>query len=100
MAKLPVFGKVIAGTQPEYLHPEYRSSMKRAPTRPLILLPHSLSEKTGPVFGQDCVCATDCDLTTQHAGAPLGERIVVSGRLLNEGGRPVPSALIEVWQAN
>jgi len=100
MAKLPVFAKVIAGTQPEYLHPDYRSSVKRAPTRPLILLPHLLSERTGPVFGQDCVSATDCDLTAQHTGAPLGERIAVGGRLLDEGGRPVRGALIEVWQAN
>jgi len=100
MRKLPFFAKVPAGTQPEYLHPEYCSSVKRAPTRPLILLPHSLSERTGPVFGQDCLTATDCDLTAQHAGAPLGERIVVSGRVLDEGGRPVRSALIEVWQAN
>jgi len=100
MAKLPVFAKVPAGTQPEYLHPEYRSSVKRAPTRPLILLPHSFSERTGPVFGQDCVGATDCDLTAQHASAPLGERIAVSGRLLDERGRPVRGALIEVWQAN
>src|SRR5258705_6735005 len=99
MAKLPVFAKVIAGTQPEYLHPDYRSSVKRAPTRPLVLLPHSLSERTGPVFGQNCVRATDSDLTAQHAGAPLGERIAVSGRLLDEGGRPVRGALIEVWQA-
>jgi protocatechuate 3,4-dioxygenase, beta subunit len=100
MARWPVFEKILAGTQPEYLHPEYRSSLKRAPTRPLILLPHSLSERSGPVFGQDCVGPHDCDLTAQHAGAPLGERIAVSGTVLDEGGRPVPGALIEVWQAN
>src|SRR6266436_10378387 len=100
MAKLPVFAKVIAGTQPQYLHPAYRSSVKRAPTQPLIILPHTLSERTGPVFGQSCISANDHDLTAQHAGPPLGERIVVTGRLLDEGGRPVRGALIEVWQAN
>ena len=95
-----VFGTVAVGTQPEYLHPAYRSSLKRAPTRPLILLAHTLSERTGPVFGQEVVHSSDHDLTAQHAGAPLGERIVVSGRVLDEGGRPVQGALIEVWQAN
>jgi len=100
MEKLPVFDRVRPGTQPEYLHSPYRSSIKRAPTQPLILLPHTISERTGPVFGHAAVAATDSDLTAQHAGAPLGERIVVSGRVLDEGGRPVRGALIEVWQAN
>jgi protocatechuate 3,4-dioxygenase beta subunit len=100
MAKLPVFPRLMAGTQPEYLHPEYRSSVKRAPTRPLVLLPHTLSERSAPVFGQNCVAPTDCDLTAQHNGPPLGERIAVSGQLLDEGGRPVRGALVEIWQAN
>jgi protocatechuate 3,4-dioxygenase, beta subunit len=100
MAEPPIFGKLASGTQPNYLHPEYRSSVKRAPTRPLIVLPHTLSERTGPVFGQDAVRERDHDLTAQHAGEPLGERIAISGRLLNEDGKPVRGALIEVWQAN
>jgi len=66
----------------------------------LIVLPHTLSERTGPVFGQDMVRESDRDLTAQHAGEPLGERILISGRLLDEGGKPVRGALIEVWQAN
>jgi len=100
MAEPPIFVKLANGTQPQYLHPEYRSSVKRAPTRPLIVLPHTLSERTGPVFGQDLVRESDRDLTAQHAGEPLGERIVISGRLLDEGGKPLRGALIEVWQAN
>src|SRR5712692_686522 len=100
MPEPPVFERIKAGTQPEYLHPAYRSSEKRAPTRPLILLPYTLSERTGPVFGRELVRPTDSDLTAQHAGAPLGERIVVTGRVLDEGGKPVRGALIEVWQAN
>ena len=100
MAEPPIFGKLASGTQPHYLHPGYRSSVKRAPTRPLIVLPHTLSERTGPVFGQDMVRESDRDLTAQHAGDPLGERIVISGRLLDEGAKPVRGALIEVWQAN
>jgi protocatechuate 3,4-dioxygenase beta subunit len=80
--------------------PEYKSTLKRAPSQPLILLPHTLSETTGPVFGHVAVKAGDSDLTRQHEGEPLGERIIVSGRVLDEDGRPVPHTLIEIWQAN
>ena len=100
MPELAKFDPVRLGTQPEYLHPEYKSSVKRAPKQPLILLPHTLSEITGPVFGQNAVRPTDGDLTAQHAAAPLGERIVVTGKVLDGGGRPVRGALLEVWQAN
>lgn len=88
------------GSEPEYLHPPYQSSVRRAPTRPLVLLPHTLSEVTGPVFGHRDVTPSDLDLTARHAGEPLGERIIVSGRVLDEGGRPVPHTLVEIWQAN
>jgi len=100
MNPLPVFLKVPPGTQPEYLHLPYKSSRKRAPTKPLVLMPQTLSETTGPVFGHAAVSASDSDLTAQHAGQPAGERIVVSGRVLDEGGAPVCGALVEVWQAN
>jgi protocatechuate 3,4-dioxygenase, beta subunit len=87
-------------TQPPYLYPRYRPTVKRSPTRPLVPLPHTLTEVTGPVFGYDDVKPTDNDLTRQHDGAPIGERIIVSGRLLDENSRPVAHALIELWQAN
>jgi protocatechuate 3,4-dioxygenase beta subunit len=89
-----------AGTQPDYLYPPYRSTVKRAPTRPLVATPQTLSEITGPLFGPDDIGALDSDLTRQHEGAPLGERIIVSGRVLDDNGRPVTGALVEVWQAN
>jgi protocatechuate 3,4-dioxygenase beta subunit len=89
-----------AGTQPDYLFPPYASTVKRAPTRPLVVLPHTLTELTGPVFGHDEVRAEDHDLTRQHRGQPIGERIVVSGRVLDENARPVPHTLVEIWQAN
>ncbi|MDQ3259660.1 MAG: protocatechuate 3,4-dioxygenase subunit beta [Pseudomonadota bacterium] len=89
-----------AGTQPEYLYPPYVSSQKRAPTQPLVMLPHSLTEITGPVFGAGDVGPSDHDLTGQPTGEPLGERITVSGRVLDENNRPVPHTLIELWQAN
>jgi protocatechuate 3,4-dioxygenase beta subunit len=87
-------------TQPPYLYPPYRSTVKRSPSQPLVLLPHTLSEVTGPVFGYDDVKPTDNDLTRQHGGEPIGERIVVSGRVLDENSRPVAHALVELWQAN
>ena len=87
-------------TQPEYLYPPYRSTVKRSPTKPLVLLPHTLSEITGPVFGSDDVKPGDSDLTNQHKGQPLGERIAVSGRLLDENSKPIANALIEMWQCN
>jgi protocatechuate 3,4-dioxygenase beta subunit len=87
-------------TQPEYLFPKYASTVKRAPTQPLVVLPHTLSEVTAPVFGYEEVKPADADLTKQHKGEPLGERIVVSGRVLDENGKPVSDMLIEIWQAN
>jgi protocatechuate 3,4-dioxygenase beta subunit len=94
------YRKPAPGSQPEYLFPKYASTVKRAPSQPLVILPHTLSELTAPVFGHDEVKPGDSDLTRQHPGEPLGERIVVSGRVLDEDGKPVPSILVEIWQAN
>ncbi|QCI65075.1 protocatechuate 3,4-dioxygenase subunit beta [Phreatobacter stygius] len=85
---------------PPSLHPSYTSTVLRAPKKPLIIVPHTLSELTGPVYGHDKVTETDSDLTRQHDGEPQGERIIVTGRVLDEDGRPVPNALVELWQAN
>lgn len=88
------------GSMPAHPFAEYRSNPPRCPVRPLVPLPHSLSEITGPVYGHETVRPEEADLTAQHAGEPLGERIVVTGRLMDEDGRPVPHSLIEIWQAN
>ncbi|RJQ72349.1 protocatechuate 3,4-dioxygenase subunit beta [Pseudonocardiaceae bacterium YIM PH 21723] len=80
--------------------PEYRSSMLRAPSQPLVVLPHRLTEITGPLFGESDVRPEESDLTTQHDGEPLGERIVVHGSVRDGSGRPVPNTLLELWQAN
>ncbi len=85
---------------PPSLHPDYKSTVKRSPSRGLVIIPQTLSEITGPVYGHETVDAADSDLTRQHAGVPLGERIIIEGRVLDEDGRPVPNTLIEVWQAN
>jgi protocatechuate 3,4-dioxygenase beta subunit len=88
------------GTQPEGNYAGYRATARRAPAQPLIYLPHTLSEVTGPVFGHEKIAEADNDLTRQHSGDPLGERIIVSGRVLDGDGRPVSNSLIEIWQAN
>ena len=81
-------------------YPAYRSTTKRAPLKPLVIVPHTLSELTGPVYGHETVRECDNDLTVQHAGEPLGERIIVHGRVLDEDGRGVANTLVELWQAN
>src|SRR5215203_3888384 len=81
-------------------YPDYRSTRLRQPLAPLVPLPERLTELTGPVLGEGRVGERDHDLTVQHAGEPLGERIVVTGRVLDGDGRPVPGSLVEVWQAN
>jgi protocatechuate 3,4-dioxygenase beta subunit len=85
---------------PPYLYPEYVATRLRSPTRPLVILPHTLSELTGPVYGENAVGELDHDLTRQHAGEPVGQRITVSGRVLDTDGRPLVGQLIEIWQAN
>lgn len=85
---------------PAALYPAYKSTVKRSPRHPLVLVPHTLSELTGPVYGHDSVRPGDEDLTRQHPGEPIGERIIVHGRVLDEDGRPVPDTLVEIWQAN
>jgi len=94
------YRKALPGTQPEYLHPPYRSSARRAPTQPPISLPDTLSEITGPIFPKDIVGAKACDLTRQGRTEPLGERIIVTGKVMDEDGRPVRESLVEIWQAN
>jgi protocatechuate 3,4-dioxygenase beta subunit len=91
--------------RPEDVHPpldspEYRSTALRHPTEPLIHVPQTLSELTGPLLGPGRVGELDHDLTRQHAEEPQGQRIIVYGKVLESGGRPVPDTLVEIWQAN
>jgi protocatechuate 3,4-dioxygenase, beta subunit len=88
------------GEQPEHLYPGYESTRLRAPKRPLTILPHTLTEVTGPVYGHERIGPVDNDLTVQHDGEPLGERIIVHGRVLDGEGRAVRNSLVEIWQAN
>lgn len=89
-------------TQPSWLVPNYRSSVSRSPGRAPVPLVQTLSETTGPVYGHGAVGPLDHDLTQNGVtdGAPLGERIIVTGRVLDEDDRPQPNTLIEIWQCN
>jgi protocatechuate 3,4-dioxygenase beta subunit len=88
------------GPEVQLDYPGYRSTRLRAPKLPLVTLPEELHPADGPVFGEGTVGELDHDLTRQHEGEPLGERIVVHGRILDEDGRPQQNTLVEVWQAN
>jgi protocatechuate 3,4-dioxygenase beta subunit len=96
---LSPYRRVAPGVHPP-ADPAYRSTVLRHPKEPLIAIPQTLSEVTGPAFPYTRVGAIDNDLTRQHAAEPIGERIVVEGRVLDEDGRPVPETLVEIWQAN
>ena len=96
----PVEKNVFAGTQPRLLYPPYASTVRRAPSKPLIRLPASYADLMAPVYGYMPIGDTDNDLTRQHDGEPLGERIVVAGQVLDEDGRAVPHTLVEIWLCN
>jgi protocatechuate 3,4-dioxygenase beta subunit len=87
-------------SQPPSLHPPYRSTVLRAPREPLVRIPQTLTELTGPAEWDALMGPAMADLTRQHAGEPIGQRIVVAGRVLDEAGRPVPRTVLEIWQAN
>jgi len=88
------------GTQPPNDYPGYKSTAKRHPLRAPVKVAHTLTETTGPTFKGRWYGKTLADLTRQHKGEPLGERIIVAGRVLDEDARPVPNTLVELWQAN
>lgn len=96
----PVETSAFVGTQPPLLYPPYASTVRRAPSQPLIRVPANYADLAAPVYGYMPIGETDNDLTRQHEGEPLGERIIVGGQVLDEDGRAVPHTLIEIWQCN
>jgi protocatechuate 3,4-dioxygenase, beta subunit len=94
------FRRPAAGQHPPNLSPDYKSTPLRSPRQAAVVLPQTLSEITGPLLANERIGALENDLTRQRSGEPLGERIVVQGRVLDEDGRPVPKALVEIWQCN
>jgi protocatechuate 3,4-dioxygenase beta subunit len=100
MAQFRGYRRPPPGTQPPLLHPPYVSSLQRAPSQLPVRIPQTLTEITGPSFGAAHIDVRAFDLTRQHPAEPLGERIIVSGRVIDEDDRPVSNTLIELWQAN
>ena len=85
---------------PPYLYPDYRSTQLRAPSERLVPLPAALADLSAPAFGDETIGPLDHDLTRRHEGEPLGERILVGGRVVDRDGRPARNTLVEIWQAN
>lgn len=96
--RLPSYPSVTG--QPSLDFPDYRSTALRHPKQPLVLMRQRLTEVTGPLFGSDRVQDGENDLTRQHAGEAIGQRIIVTGRVIDTNNKPVPHTLVEIWQAN
>jgi protocatechuate 3,4-dioxygenase beta subunit len=94
------FDPVPAGVYPDLLYPAYRSTARRGPTQPPLRVKDALAASGAPRFAPALVKPLDADLTRHGTGAPLGEKIVVTGRVVDEDGKPVRNSLVEVWQAN
>lgn len=88
--------------QPAHIYPYYQSTLLRGPKQPLLPIKQALAQLNAPVYGSEQLGPLDNDLTRNAVknGEPLGERIIVTGRVQDEDGRPVKSTLVEVWQAN
>lgn len=88
--------------QPPHLYPEYKSTILRSPTQPLVPVAEMLKDSSLPAFGESVIGEFDNDLTknARKNGEPIGERIKVSGKVMDEYGRPLRNVLVEIWQAN
>ncbi|MGH6983570.1 MAG: protocatechuate 3,4-dioxygenase subunit beta [Stellaceae bacterium] len=100
MADIREYNPERAGGQPLNDCPAYTSTIKRHPTQKPVALKQTLTEITGPTFTNGWTGPELVDLTKQHKGEPIGERMILAGRVLDENGKPVPNTLVEIWQAN
>jgi protocatechuate 3,4-dioxygenase, beta subunit len=91
---------VAPGTHPEYLHEGYRSTLKRAPSKAPVAVAQDKASLSVVQFDRALLRANDADLTKQSTQAPLGERIIIAGRVIDEDGTPVRNSLVEIWQCN
>jgi protocatechuate 3,4-dioxygenase beta subunit len=99
---VPVLNPRDWDSHPPYNYSGYKSTVLRSPTKPMLPMKDRLKNLRVPVYGAEALGKLDNDLTRNAVknGDPLGERIIVTGRVLDEGGRPVRNTLVEVWQAN
>ncbi|HEV2163267.1 MAG TPA: protocatechuate 3,4-dioxygenase subunit beta [Stellaceae bacterium] len=100
MADIREYNPERAGGQPANDWSAYTSTIKRHPTQKPVALKQTLTEITGPTFTNGWTGPELVDLTKQHKAEPIGERMILAGRVLDENGRPVPNTLVEIWQAN
>jgi protocatechuate 3,4-dioxygenase beta subunit len=96
------YGPKAYDDHPPFRYPDYKSTMKRSPDKDLVKIVQTLTESTGPGPVWAEVSEEDADLTTNAGtgGAAIGERIIVTGKVLDENGAAIPGTLIEIWQAN
>ena len=95
-----IYPRVPPGIHPDDFYEPNRSTRLRHPKQARIVVPQTLSELTGPAYPYHGLAGDNSDLTRQHAGEPVGERIILHGRVVDQDGRPVPQTLVEIWQAN
>jgi protocatechuate 3,4-dioxygenase beta subunit len=99
MTQIAPFRSIVAGSQPANDTPSYGSTHLRHPKQPLLRIPQTVTETTGPGFSA-ARFSTLADLSVLNGKQALGERIIVRGRVVDEDDRPVPNTMIEIWQAN
>jgi protocatechuate 3,4-dioxygenase beta subunit len=94
------FDAMAEGSQPSAIHPPYGSTLRRGPRHAPIAVSAPAATGAGVRFAPSAAGGSECDLTAQGAGEPLGQRIVVTGRVVDQDGRPVRASLVEIWQCN
>ena len=100
--QIPQYKPLDRRSHPPYVYPGYGSSVKRGPLKKTVPIEQTLSEITGPLFGNIQLETGESDLSrdAETGKEALGERIIVVGRVIDEDERPVPNSVIEIWQAN
>ena len=94
------FDAIAPGVYPELVYPPYKSTAKRGPTQPLLRIDTRAPAEQNVAPSSRILLPNDTDLTVHGESEPLGEKIVVTGRVVDQDGKPVRNSLLEVWQCN